>query len=287
MIGNYVLFRSSFFQLIRVRQWLKNGFVFAPLIFSFHSLNWLNLFYALYAFVLFCFASSLVYVVNDLCDVASDRLHPVKCIQRPIASGAMSLFHAKIILGSLALIVSIIGIANIYLGAVVLSYILLNILYSLYLKHIVIVDLFVVALCFVLRVLAGAVVIHVPLSGWMFITTLSLALFLASAKRYKEFTLVSAHEARQVLTHYRSSLLHDYVLISATTTILFYSFFVLTQNSGLVFTIPLVLFGLYRFWFLVDVCDAKESPTEALVRDWPLIIDVLLWVASCGYIVHF
>jgi 4-hydroxybenzoate polyprenyltransferase len=166
--------------------------------------------------------------------------------------------------------------------AVVVAYLLLNVAYTFYLKHQPVLDIFTIATGFVLRVYAGAVSLHVPLSSWMFITTLSLALFLAAIKRRQEL-MKSGNKARSVLRFYTIELVDKYAEMSATCAILFYSLFVISDKPDMVYTIPFVLFGLYRYWFIVESQDSGESPTDALFADRWLQLTIFGWVAACFY----
>lgn len=272
-------------RLLRPKHWIKNLFVLAPLIFS-------GLFTrrdtALLAFVgtlLFCVAASLVYVINDLADMRIDALHPVKRLTRPLASGAVSVNAARVLLVVLAAFLLAGLFVSLALVAVLIGYIALNVLYSAWLKRIPVVDIFCVATGFVLRVYAGAVVIDVPLSSWMLITTLSIALYLAAIKRRDELD-VQGNGARTVLDQYSVPLLDRFALMSSVCAMVFYSLFVVTTRPVLAFTIPLVLFGIFRYWFLVDRHGRGESPTDALWSDRPLAVTVVLWGIMCAYLLR-
>jgi len=165
---------------------------------------------------------------------------------------------------------------------VIVAYVILNLAYTFVLKHQPVVDIFTIAIGFVLRVYAGAMALGVPVSSWMFITTLCLALYLAAIKRRQELAQSGA-EGRKVLERYSVSLVNRYAEMSATGALLFYSMFVMSTRPELVITVPLVLFGLFRYWFVVEALDGGESPTDALFTDWQLMLTVLLWVAACGW----
>jgi 4-hydroxybenzoate polyprenyltransferase len=274
-------------RLMRPKQWVKNGFVFAPAIFAAAHYQWWELWQVVVAFFLFCAASAATYVLNDICDVEQDREHPKKRHTRPLAAGQASVFSAKCLLGFLYLVILSGLIYQPEATAVILAYMVLNIAYSYYLKHVAIVDIFTIAVGFVLRVIAGTVALGLPLSEWMFVTTFSLALFLAASKREKELQLAGKNTTRKVLNAYSYDLVRSYCLISATCSLMFYCFFVLTQNVQLVITIPFVMFGIFRFWLLTESLEPSQSPTEALVTDWPLIVTVLIWATLCVTIIHF
>jgi 4-hydroxybenzoate polyprenyltransferase len=267
-------------RLLRPKQWIKNGFVLAPLLFTGSFLNVVALKHALIATALFCIASSASYIVNDIQDIERDRLHPEKSKSRPLASGEVTLTHAIFLLVTLYVLLSLGWWFEPKVLGVILGYLGLNIAYSFVLKHQPVIDIFSIAIGFVLRVLAGAVALDVPVSGWMFTTTLSLALYLAAVKRGQELSQRGS-DSRQVLKKYTKPLVDRYAEMSATCALVFYSMFVMASKPELVITVPLVLFGLYRYWYVVDVLDCGESPTDALLSDWPLLITILLWVCSC------
>lgn len=275
----------SIIKLLRPKQWVKNAFVLAPLIFSsnFHTPYKIGL--SLCAFIIFSIAASAVYILNDLKDIEKDRNHPIKSKKRPLASGAVSKKEGIILLlcmyGLLILSLCIFPKLTLVVG----GYTLLNIAYTFYLKEQPVLDIFTIAFGFVMRVYAGAIAINVVLSSWMFITTLCLALFLASIKRKQELQK-SGSASRDILSKYTVQLVSRYAEMSAIGALIFYSLFVLTVTSqpNLVITIPLVLFGLFRYWYLVEALDGGESPTDALLSDPPLMFTIALWAISCLYI---
>jgi decaprenyl-phosphate phosphoribosyltransferase len=275
----------AWIRLLRPKHWIKNLFVLAPLIFSglFTRRHMTEL--ALFGALLFCVAASLVYVINDLADLRTDALHPVKRLTRPLASGGVSVTTARVLLVVLAAFLLAGSFVSVPLVAVLITYILLNVLYSTWLKHIPVVDIFCVAAGFVLRVFAGAVVIDVPLSSWMLVTTLSIALYLAAIKRRDELD-VQGDGARAVLEEYSVPLLDRFALMSSVCAMVFYSLFVVTTRPVLAFTIPLVLFGIFRYWFLVDRKGRGESPTDALWNDRSLAVTVILWGLLCAYLLR-
>lgn len=269
-------------RLLRPKQWIKNGFVLAPLAFSGEFLQADAIHRALLAALLFCIASSATYIVNDLNDIERDRRHPKKSQSRPLAAGIVSIPAALTLLVALyALLVWGWFLAP-QVIAVIVGYLALNVAYTFVLKHQPVVDIFTIAIGFVLRVYAGAVALGVPLSGWMFVTTLCLALYLAAVKRRQELSQ-SGDEARLVLKRYSVALVDRYAEMSATGALVFYSMFVMSAKPQLVITVPLVLFGLFRYWFVVEELDGGESPTDALLADWQLLLTVVLWIVACGW----
>lgn len=271
---------SGLFKLIRPKQWIKNGFVLAPLVFTGEFMREASLKQALLAALLFCVASSATYIVNDLKDIEGDRKHPTKALSRPLAAGSVSIPAALLLLSLLYVLLIASWFVSPKVVNVIFGYLALNIAYTFVLKHKPVVDIFTIALGFVLRVLAGAVALSVPVSGWMFVTTLCLALYLAAVKRSQELSQ-SGTEGRQVLKQYSKALVDRYAEMSATCALVFYSMFVMSSHPELVITVPLVLFGLFRYWYVVDVLDGGESPTDALLTDWPLLLTVVGWVAAC------
>ncbi|GAL32621.1 UbiA prenyltransferase [Vibrio maritimus] len=269
-------------RLMRPKQWVKNAFVLAPLLFSGLFTSPEAIQSATAAFVIFCLASSATYVLNDYSDIENDKKHPVKSKTRPLASGEVSKGAARLLMVALYAIVVASTFFYPKVVVVVVSYLLLNVAYTFYLKHQPVLDIFTIATGFVLRVLAGAVSLSVPLSSWMFITTLSLALYLAAIKRRQEL-VKSGASARDVLKNYSLNLIDKYAEMSATCAILFYSLFVMSDRPDMVFTIPFVLFGLYRYWFIVEMEDSGESPTDALFNDRILQLTIVGWVGACIY----
>jgi 4-hydroxybenzoate polyprenyltransferase len=271
---------TGLIKLLRPKQWVKNGFVLAPLIFTGAFADRAAVYLALIATLLFCVASSATYIVNDLRDIERDRRHPKKSKTRPLASGAVLPRHAVTLLGMLYAILIAGWWVEPRVILVIAGYLALNVAYTFVLKHQPVIDIFSIAIGFVLRVYAGAVALDVPVSGWMFVTTLCLALYLAAVKRGQELSQ-SGTEGRQVLEKYSKPLVDRYAEMSATCALVFYSMFVMSSRPQLVITVPVVLFGLFRYWYVVDVLDGGESPTDALLTDWPLLFTVVSWVAAC------
>ncbi len=274
----------SIARLMRPKQWVKNGFVLAPLIFTGLFVNSEAISKTLLITFLFCIASSAVYVLNDIRDIEHDRKHPKKSQTRPLASGALSIAQAVILLIVLYIIL---GIGSFFLpkaSLVLFAYIALNIGYSFYLKYQPVLDIFTIAIGFVLRVFAGATVLDVPVSAWMFVTTLCLALFLAAIKRRQELQ-DSGMAGREVLKSYSIPLVNRFAEMAATGALVFYSLFVVTTRPELAITIPVVLFGIYRYWYIVEMLDGGESPTDALFSDRQLLITILIWIGTSAWII--
>jgi decaprenyl-phosphate phosphoribosyltransferase len=272
-------------RLLRPKHWIKNLFVLAPLIFSGLFTRADKRLLAIFAMLLFCVAASIVYILNDLSDRHRDALHPTKRLTRPLASGAVTVAAARALLVVLSALLLAGSFVSPPLVAVLIVYIVLNVLYSTWLKHMPVIDIFCVAAGFVLRVYAGAVVINVPLSSWMLVTTLAIALYLAAIKRRDELE-VQGDAARAVLGQYTVPLLDRFALMASVCAMVFYCMFVVTTRPVLAFTIPFVLFGIFRYWFLVDRQGRGESPTDALWSDRPLAITVVLWGIMCAYLLR-
>lgn len=273
-------------KLMRPKQWVKNGFVWAPLLFSGLVTQWDAVASTLIGFAFFCLSASIVYVLNDIVDLDADRLHPQKSKKRPLAAGWLKLWQAKTLLGVLFTGWLTVFLFDVHLGGTLSFYLILNVLYAFKLKKIPVVDIFTIAIGFVLRVYAGAVVLSVPLSSWMFVSTLCLALFLASIKRRQEIRSTGS-QARESLGQYSLELVNTYAQISATGALLFYSLFVITSREQLVVTVPLVIFGMFRYWFLVSQREQGESPTDTLLADIPLLLSVFGWLGLCIYLITF
>lgn len=267
-------------KLMRPKQWVKNGFVLAPLMFSGEFMDLEAVSRAMFAMFLFCVASSAVYIINDIHDIENDRRHPRKSKTRPLAASIISIPAALTLLAVLYTVLVLSWFIAPKVMLVIIAYSVLNLAYTFKLKYLPVIDIFVIAIGFVLRVYAGAMAVGAPVSSWMFITTLCLALYLASVKRQQELKQ-SGSEGRKTLEKYTVALVDRYAEMSATGALLFYSMFVMSARPELVITIPLVLFGLFRYWFVVEALEGGESPTDALFADWPLLLTVILWVSAC------
>jgi 4-hydroxybenzoate polyprenyltransferase len=280
----------DYLRLLRPKQWIKNLFVFAALIFARDVFQLPLLGLTVAAFALFCLSSSGVYVINDILDREHDRNHPVKC-NRPIAAGRIPVDIAT----GLALALLAVGVIGSFLvaqslGLVVLVYILLMVLYSLYLKQQVILDVFTIAAGFILRVVAGAAATGVYLSPWLLLCTVFLSLFIGLGKRRHELYLLndSAAEHRSALESYSFAFIDQMVGITTSATIISYSLytFLAPTNRNLIYTIPFVLYGLFRYLFIIYRQQSGGAPEEALLHDRPLLAAVLLWIIACIIILY-
>ena len=270
-------------KLVRPKQWVKNSFVFAPLIFAGEFLHPDSVYSTLLAAFLFCIAASAVYIVNDLKDIEKDRIHPEKSKKRPLASGQVSPQSAIILLILLYIVLISFWAVVPSVIYVIFIYLALNWAYTFKLKHEPVIEIFIVAFGFVLRVYAGAIALTVPVSHWMFITTLSISLYLASIKRRQELSQ-SGSQSRGVLAYYSVTLIDRFAEMSAVTAVVFYSLYVMEVQPKLVVTVPLVIFGLFRYWYIVETLKGGESPTDVIIQDKQILLTVLLWVGCCIWV---
>jgi 4-hydroxybenzoate polyprenyltransferase len=270
-------------KLVRLKQWVKNSFVFSPLIFAGEFLHLDSIYSTLLAAFLFCLAASAVYIVNDLKDIEKDRIHPEKSKKRPLASGQVSPQSAIILLTLLYIMLISFWAVVPNVIYVIFIYLVLNWAYTFKLKHEPVIEIFIVAFGFVLRVYAGAMALTVPVSHWMFITTLSISLYLASIKRRQEL-LQSGSQSRGVLAYYSVTIIDRFAEMSAVTAVVFYSLYVMEVQPKLVVTVPLVIFGLFRYWYIVETLKGGESPTDVIIQDKQILLTVLLWVGCCIWV---
>lgn len=275
-------------KLIRVKQWIKNVFVIIPLFFSLKFTELSVCISALYTFSAFCLTSSFVYVLNDILDREKDKLHPKKKY-RPLASGTLSVSFAFFLLAVLLcfVILFLFIINDNKVLYVVCLYLGMNLLYSFKLKHLVLADVFVIALGFILRVYAGAYAIDVSVSSFLFMTTFFLALFLAFSKRKSELCK-TGESTREVLKNYSSEVINQYIIISAGLTILCYSLYTLEPHTierfgtnRLIYSVFFVTYGIFRYMYLLNFSEEIEDPTEAVYADKGLFLTCL---GFCAYI---
>ncbi|MFC6455009.1 MULTISPECIES: decaprenyl-phosphate phosphoribosyltransferase [Paenibacillus] len=277
--------------LMRPRQWTKNLLVFAALIFSIQQADLNMLIRAMTGFVLFCLVSSCVYILNDYVDRERDRMHPEKK-HRPLASGAIQPQMALVFGFVLLLCCVLVAFRFQPLFGVVLSaYFFLNVLYSLKLKHVVILDLLIIASGFVLRAVGGGLVIGVALTPWFLICTMLLALFLAIGKRRHELALLEGGKGahRKVLESYSVEMLDQMSAIATTATIMSYALFTFTSGRTihLMWTLIFVLYGMFRYLYLIHIEDKGGRPEKLLLEDKHILITVVLYGLSVGCILLF
>lgn len=263
---------------MRPGQWIKNLFVFAPLLFSAKLLVPADLLSTVSAFFAFSFSASAVYVLNDLVDIESDRLHETKRHTRMLAAGKVNKPVAIVLAVMLVAASVALSFSTPKVLAVIGIYLLVNVAYSFWLKHQPVLDIFCIATGFVLRVTAGAQAINVELSAWMAVTTFSLALFLAAMKRKAELKQ-SAGAGRLVLQSYTPELVSMFATVSASSAVVFYSLYCLSTKPAMTVTIPVVLFGIMRYWFVSDKSERSQNPSDTIFRDWQLALAALVWLA--------
>lgn len=272
-------------KLIRPKQWVKNAFIFAPLIFAGEFLNLASVYTTLLAAFLFCLAASAVYIVNDLKDIENDRAHPEKSKKRPLASGEVQPKSAYMLLTLIYVLLSCAWLILPQVIYVIAVYLAINLAYTFRLKNEPVIEIFIVAFGFVLRVYAGALALNVPVSHWMFITTLSISLYLAAIKRRQEL-IQSGKRSRGVLAHYSVGLIDRFAEMSAVISVVFYSLYVMDKQPDLILTVPFVIFGLFRYWYIVETLKGGESPTDVVIQDKQILITVCLWLMCCLYVLY-
>jgi 4-hydroxybenzoate polyprenyltransferase len=285
---------ATWLRALRPEQWIKNGFVLSPLLFSGRALAWESQWRALAAFAAFCAVASAVYLLNDVVDRDADRQHPRKR-NRPIASGLIAPGAAvgvATVLGLLGLVIG--AVANVQVAIVLLAYFVLNLFYGSRLKHIVIVDVFSIAAFFVLRLLAGSVAIGVRPSIWLLLCGGLLALYLGFAKRRHELVLLGTASAthRSVLADYTTTFLDQLSVVLLSVTVVSYIMYTLESETArlvgtdaLSYSTAFVLYGVLRYLYLVHR-DEGGDPTGTLLTDRPLIIAVVLWGLYCGAVIY-
>ncbi|MCZ6703208.1 MAG: decaprenyl-phosphate phosphoribosyltransferase [Ignavibacteria bacterium] len=286
----------SYLKLIRVPQWVKNLFVFVPLLFSLHLFDKDYFLTTLFAFVLFCLASSLIYVINDIIDIEADKSHPTKK-KRPLPAGEISKKSAIIVVTLLAVLHAILlpnfNVEFIYF---VTGFIVLNIFYSFWFKHIVILDVFSIAAGFSIRVLAGAVVIMVPISSWLILTTMFISLFLGVMKRHSELVLIKGDEdapSRKVLSQYSLNFADQMATIAAAAVIICYALYSVSERTvnifgteNLIYTTPFVVYGIFRFMYLEYISNKGDNTTKIVFTDVQLIITILAYTTTTILIIY-
>ncbi len=283
---------------MRPKQWIKNVLLFAGMVFTVNERwrpmspeMWSYAARASLAFVIFCLTASAIYLLNDVIDVEKDRQHPRKRF-RPIASGALSPGVAV----AVALVLVPAGLVGAYqlsrgFAGIIAGYVAMQLAYVFVLKHLVLVDVFVIAIGFVMRAAAGAVVIGAEISPWLYTVTLLGALFLGLCKRRNELLLLedSAGKHRKILDEYTPALLDTLISITAAAAIMAYSLYTFTspklpQNHLMMLTVPFVIFGMFRYLYLAHRKNEGGSPEEVLLKDRPLLVTILLWVVTAAII---
>ncbi|HUO87264.1 MAG TPA: decaprenyl-phosphate phosphoribosyltransferase [Thermoanaerobaculia bacterium] len=280
---------------LRPHQWAKNLFVLAPLVFAHGLASPLLVGRGLAAFAAFCAASSAVYLLNDLRDRERDLHHPLKR-HRPIAAGTVP---ASLAVGAAVVLLTVAAVTAATLGAafalVLAGYLTMNLFYTLGLKDVVILDVLLISIGFVLRVLGGGAAVGVEVSRWLLLCTIFLALFLAFSKRRHEIALLDARasDQRLVLEQYSPAFLDQMINVVTASAVVSYAMYAISPETtekydtqDLIWTIPLVLFGIFRYLFLVYQRPDRKNPTEALLTDLPFVVNLLMWGAAVVWIVY-
>ena len=283
------------FKTMRPLQWPKNAFVLAPLVFGGNLFEPSVVGRALVALAAFCCASSAVYLFNDIRDREADRQHPLKK-HRPLAAGTLSVPVAA---AASLLLVALAGGASWILGpgflAILGIYLAINLGYTLGLKNVVILDVLIVSAGFVLRVLAGGAATSVTISRWLVLCTTFVALFLVISKRRHEIVLLAgdASKQREVLLQYSPQFLDQMINVVTASAVVCYSLYAVSpetlekyNTANLIYTLPMVLFGIFRYLFLIYQTDNKRNPTESMLGDAPFLINLLVWGLAVTWIVY-
>ena len=286
---------KHFITALRPKQWIKNAFLFLPLVFGRKIFSYPENLMTVAAFFLFSLCSSAVYLVNDILDIESDRKHPKKR-SRAIASGRLPVSYAWIaalVLGAFSVGASF--LLNVSLGWITAAYLVFNILYSSFLKHKVIVDVLCIGLFFLLRVVAGGVVAGVELSHWILFMTVLLALFLGFNKRRQELQFQgTAASQRKVLLQYDDYFIDQMISVVTASIVVVYMLYTVdaetVRNFGtthLIFTIPFVYYGIFRYLYLVHKAQIEGDPTQALLTDLRMQVNIALWIAMSVAVIYF
>lgn len=279
---------------LRPKQWIKNGFVFVPLVFDVKIFQAQPLLRSLGGFALLCLISGAVYLINDLVDIEKDRRHPTKC-KRPLASGQLS----RSVAVAAAVLIPVITLPLAYwldplFGWIVLGYFGLHVAYSFWLKNVVIVDVMAIAAGFVLRVAAGVPLVWAErFSPWLYVFTTLLALFLALGKRRQEIALLgeNASHSRSILDHYNLAFLDEMMAVVTAGTVMTYALYTfsapnLPKDHTMMLTIPFVIYGIFRYLYVIHVRGDGGAPDEVVLTDRPLQISVLLFGISVILILY-
>jgi 4-hydroxybenzoate polyprenyltransferase len=284
-------------RLIRPQQWIKNLFVLAPLIFSRELFLMQPDLLALRAFCAFCLTASAVYIINDIIDVEADRAHPRKR-HRPIAAGTISIPTALFLLFVLLVadILLIWGMSDQFL-LIVGAYFVMNLAYTFKLKEVFLLDVFIIAAGFMLRVLGGAYAISVQVSSWIILCTLFLSLFLGFAKRRGEIIVMQSAGSppeRKVLQHYRVDVIDQMLTITAAGTVISYALYTVAPRTieifgtdKLIYTTVFVMYGIFRYMHLIHTTESVENPSAVVTTDFPIIANVFVWITVCVLLIYF
>ena len=280
---------------MRPKQWLKNIFIFAGLIFSRNLFDVHLLTKVIAGFILFCLGASSIYIFNDIKDIKKDKEHPEKC-NRPISMGLLPLkkaYAASAVLAITALTGSFLVDLSFFI--ILSTYIVMNTAYSIKIKHVVILDVMCIAFGFVLRVFAGTVLAGVSPSDWLILCTICISLFLGFSKRRQELILIgrNSQNHRNVLADYSLTFLDQMISIATACTVMSYALYTISNDTidrfgtrNLVFTIPFVIYGIYRYLYLIHQKQMGGNPSNIVLTDFPLLLNGLLWFAAVIFIIY-
>ena len=276
---------------MRPKQWTKNFLIFAALIFAERLFHYHDILSVVIAFILFCFLSSSIYIINDLVDIEQDREHPEKS-KRPVASGKISKTSGIIF----AILLAIISLTSAFIikfdfFLIASAYFILNLIYSFKLKRMAILDVLSISFSFVLRAAAGGVIIKVFVSPWLIVCTFLLALFMAIGKRRGEIIMFEENHAkhRQVLSSYSVKLLDQMISVSTSSILIAYSLYTFTSGKSvaLMCTIPFVIYGIFRYLYLVYQENRGDNPTSIFISDRPMQINMFCWLMAVLFIFYW
>ena len=268
---------KKLYKLLRVKHYIKNFIIFAPLLFTTRLENITNISNVFKIFTVFCILASIVYIFNDMVDIKADRLHPKKKQTKPLASGLIDLRYARLILFSLIMCLIILLYFFPKFIEISLIYILLNIAYSYLLKNIFLIDIFSLSLNYLIRVYAGCVALDVNLSNWMAVTIFSGALTISSIKRERELFLYG-YKARKVLKYYGGKVLRIITILTSILSATFYSLYVIYTNERIFLTIPLIIYAIFRFIFRSKSKNFTDSPVEEILKDRQNYLIIFFWL---------
>lgn len=266
--------------LMRPSQWVKNIIIFIPALFAKKLFEFDSFVLSTVAFICFILASSIIYIFNDICDLEQDKKHPIKKKTRPLARGSLKIKNAYLLILFLGLLLSLLLKFNILILAHIIIFVILNISYSTYFKNIVIIDIIVVSSSYLVRVLAGSAIINVELSGWLLICVFCASLFLISFKRIAEMK-ISNFKSRPVLKKYNNEILLKIIDVSSICCIIFYALYTVLVNPNLIFTVPLIFLGFFRYYYLYYTAKIfEESPVKIIFSDKSIITLLFLWLVA-------
>lgn len=288
---------TAYLKFIRPKQWIKNLFVFAPLIFAKELFMLDPVLAAIEAFAAFCLVASAVYIVNDIADVEADRSHPRKKF-RPLAARTVSVTEAWVLAGALLVVTGfIVQGMDLRFVTIIVVYFLMNLAYSFQLKNVVLLDVFIIAAGFMMRVIGGAVAIQVQTSTWLVLCTMFISLFLGFAKRRTELVQVAdtaTFTERRVLQRYRVGFLDQMLTIAAAGTIISYALYTVAPRTlevfgtdKLIYTTVFVIYGVFRYLFLIHTTTATDKPADVVTSDPSILVTTVLWVLTCVSLIYF